>query len=65
MANGNPFVVGDIKIEGDPIRFGGQVAKAMRIKLTGIVGKEGVFHNHSFPCPGGGGVLPSPFSRNS
>jgi hypothetical protein len=55
LANGQPFVVGDIKIGGDPIEFGGQVARAaLHIKLTGIIGKEGVFHNSSFPCPGGG-----------
>ncbi len=29
----------------------------MRVKLTGVVGKVGVFHNHSFPCPGAGGNL--------
>ena len=54
LANGQPFVVGDIKVEGDLIEFGGQLAKdaALRIKLTGVIGKEGVFNNDSFPCPG-------------
>jgi hypothetical protein len=63
-SNGQPFVVGDIKIEGDPIEFGGQVARAaLRIKLTGIIGKENVFHNSSYPCPGAGGLGPNPQSR--
>lgn len=45
--------VGDLEIGGKKIVFGGQIVKAgLRVKLTGIVGKAGVFHNHSFPCPG-------------
>jgi hypothetical protein len=49
--------VGDLEIDGEKIAFGGQIVKAgrgMRVKLTGVVGKPGVFHNPSFPCPGGG-----------
>jgi hypothetical protein len=49
--------VGDLEIGGQKIAFGGQIVKAgrgMRVKLTGVVGKPGVFHNPSFPCPGGG-----------
>jgi hypothetical protein len=45
--------VGDLQIGGQKIGFGGQIVKAgLRVKLTGIVGKPNVFHNHSFPCPG-------------
>jgi hypothetical protein len=47
--------VGDLEIGGKKIEFGGQIVKAgpgMMVKLTGIVGKPGVFHNPSFPCPG-------------
>lgn len=54
LSNGKPFVVGDITIEGDPITFGGQLAKFLRVKLTGIIGQEGVFHNQTFPCRGSG-----------
>lgn len=51
-------VVGDLLIGGEKITAGGQIVKAgMRVKLTGVVGKTGVFHNHSFPCPGAGGDL--------
>ena len=49
--------VGDLEIGGKKIKFGGQIVKAgtgMQVKLTGVVGKPGVFHNPSFPCPGGG-----------
>jgi hypothetical protein len=49
--------VGDLEIGGQKILFGGQIVKAgtgMRVKLTGVVGKTGVFHNPSFPCPGSG-----------
>jgi hypothetical protein len=49
--------VGDLEIGGQKITFGGQIVKAgtgMRVKLTGIIGKAGVFHNHSFVCPGQG-----------
>jgi len=52
LSNGHPFVVGDIKIAGEPITFGGQLAKFLRIKLTGVIGAEHVFHNSTFPCPG-------------
>lgn len=65
-ANGAPFVVGDMKVGGEPIRFGGQIVKAgMRIKLTGIVGKNGVFHNPTFSCPQPGilGLAINPVSR--
>jgi hypothetical protein len=47
--------VGDLEIGGQKITFGGQIVKAgtgLRVKLTGVVGKASVFHNHSFACPG-------------
>jgi hypothetical protein len=51
LANGQPFVVGDMTIEGDRIEFAGQMVKTfLRIKLMAIVGNAAVFHNHSFPC---------------
>ena len=65
-ANGQPFVVGDLTIDGDAIKFGGQVVNALRIKLTGVIGKEGVFHNKSYPCPGGGsGMVLHSLSRKA
>jgi hypothetical protein len=66
--------VGDLEIGGKKIEFGGQIVKAgrgMKVKLTGVVGRPGVFHNHSFPCPGGGfaplalGLHPSAAIRRS
>jgi hypothetical protein len=33
-SNGQPFFVGDITIEGDPVHHGGQLAKFLRIKLA-------------------------------
>ncbi len=51
-SGGHPFVVGDLTSDGAPLRFGGQIAQKLRVKLTGIIGQEGVFHNKSFPCPG-------------
>jgi hypothetical protein len=71
LSAGAPFVVGDIRIAGKNIEFGGHIVKAalLQIKLSGVIGKEGVFHNITFPCPneGGSGMLdalaPNPFSR--
>ena len=62
-SNGKAFVVGDITIEGTPITFGGQIANALRIKLTGLIGKQGVFHNKTFSCPGTFFAMTKPFSR--
>jgi hypothetical protein len=45
--------VGDLEIGGKKIAYAGQIVKAgLKVKLTGVVGKAGVFHNHSYPCPG-------------
>jgi hypothetical protein len=45
--------VGDLEIGGEKIAYAGQIVRAgLRVKLTGVVGKAGVFHNHTFPCPG-------------
>ena len=45
--------VGDLEIRGTKITHGGQIVReGLRVKLTGVVGKSGVFHNHTFPCPG-------------
>jgi hypothetical protein len=65
LSRGKPFVVGDITIDGDPIQFAGQMVRsALRVKLTGIIGKEQVFHNKTFACPGGArSLLSSPAVR--
>jgi len=69
-ANGAPFTVGDMTIEGDPIEFGGQIVKGgagLRVKLTGLIGKQGVFRNPTFPCPGQpfSAMGPGPSSRQA
>lgn len=67
LHQGQPFVVGDLTIEGDPIEFGGQLVKAgLRMKLHGMIGNPGVFHNGPFPCPGEvfSAFAGAPHSRN-
>lgn len=44
------FTVSDIRIAGVPIRFGGQVAEHINIKLTGLAGGLGQFKNKALPC---------------
>ncbi|MEZ4295050.1 MAG: hypothetical protein R3B70_08725 [Polyangiaceae bacterium] len=44
------FTVSDIRIGGVPIRFGGQVAEHINIKLTGLAGAIGTFDNKALPC---------------
>ena len=67
LSGGVPFVVGDILIEGDRIEFGGQMVKGfLNIRLTGVIGRAGVFHNRTFPCRGASPFSPldaNPFSR--
>jgi hypothetical protein len=44
--------VGDLETGGAKITYGGQIVRAgLRVKLTGVIGKAGVFSNHTFPCP--------------
>jgi hypothetical protein len=45
------YAVGDIKIGGQTIGFGGQVAEHVNIKLTGIACRQGSFHNPTLSCP--------------
>jgi hypothetical protein len=65
LSHGKPFVVGDITIDGDPIAFAGQMVRsALHVKLTGVIGKEKVFHNKTFACPSGPrSLLSSPAER--
>ena len=44
----------DIAIGGVKIAFGGQIAKQMSIKLTGVAVEKGKIHNPLFACIGVG-----------
>jgi hypothetical protein len=45
------FTIGDIKIGGQPIQYGGQVAEHINVKLTGIACRQGSFKNAPLRCP--------------
>jgi hypothetical protein len=51
------FTVGDIKIGGLAIEFGGQIADFLDVKLTGVACRAGQINNPARPCPGFGGDL--------
>ncbi len=44
------FTVGDLTIGGEPIRFGGQIAECITVKLTGIAARLGTIHNTPVSC---------------
>jgi hypothetical protein len=44
------FVVGDIKIAGTPIQFGGQIAENINVGLIGVVCRQGQISNPAQPC---------------
>jgi hypothetical protein len=44
------FTVGDIRIGGVPIRYGGQVSEKLNIKLVGVAQVPGAFQNVPIPC---------------
>jgi hypothetical protein len=46
------YTVGDIKIGGQAIEFGGQIAEHIDVKLTGIACRPGSFQNAALACPG-------------
>jgi len=52
-ANGEKFTVSDIAIGGVKIAFGGQIAKHISIKLTGVAVEKDKIHNPLFGCGGG------------
>ena len=55
---------GTSRLRGISSSSAGQLAKAaLRIKLTGVIGKESVFNNDSFPCPGGASLQSPPALR--
>lgn len=49
-AAGQPFVVGDMNIGGTAIDFGGQIAKRISMKLTGVAVGKGKTVSPEFPC---------------
>ena len=52
---GANFVLGDVMIGGEPLRFGGQIAELMKIRLqTATRARPGA---PAIPCAGGGGGL--------
>jgi hypothetical protein len=51
-ADGHAFTVSDIAIGGVKIAFGGQIAKRMSMKLTGVAVEKGKIHNPMFSCAG-------------
>lgn len=50
LSGGQPFVVGDIKIGGANINFGGQVAKHITMKLIGVAVEKGRITSPQFAC---------------
>jgi hypothetical protein len=50
------FVVGDLRIGGDPIRFGGQLAEKVHVGLFALLSRQGSFQNEAFTC----GAVPQP-----
>ena len=53
------FVVGDLRIGNDPIRFGGQLAENVHVGLFALVCRKGSFQNQGFTCDA------APDSRNA
>ena len=51
-SGGHPFTVSDITIGGVKIAFGGQIAKRISIKLTGVAVEKGKITDPLFACPG-------------
>jgi hypothetical protein len=44
------FVVGDIRINNQPIEFGGQIAEFVRVGLVGVACRKGKSRNPAQPC---------------
>ncbi len=53
------YVVGDITVAGVPIRYGGQIAEHIKVKLVGVGSSIGKYHNASVPAIGQCCVDPS------
>jgi hypothetical protein len=63
------FTVSDIKIGGEPIKFGGQVAEQITMKLVGVASRIGQSHNNPRGCllqpPPGCPDLASPLTADT
>jgi hypothetical protein len=58
-SGGQPFTVSDLKVDGMAVQYGGQIAKRISMKLTGVAVGKGKIPAKLFAC---GGPPPSPFS---
>ena len=47
---GSAFTVSDVKIGGVAVRFGGQIAQKITMKLTGVGSASTLIHNSPIPC---------------
>ena len=59
VAGGQGLTVSDLTIGGRKIQFGGQVAKRIKMKLTGVAVEKGKIGSPLFAC---GAPAPSPFA---
>ena len=50
VPSGEGLTVSDLRIGGVPIRFGGQLAQLMTVKLIGLASQPGAFHNQPVSC---------------
>jgi hypothetical protein len=53
---GSPFTVSDVKIGGVPVKFGGQIAQHITMKLTGVASVANTIHNSPIGCVGSAAV---------
>jgi hypothetical protein len=49
---GSTMTVSDVTIAGTPVRFGGQIAQHITMKLTGVAGIATAVHNSPITCEG-------------
>ncbi|HEY7075814.1 MAG TPA: hypothetical protein VH418_10605 [Solirubrobacteraceae bacterium] len=54
------FAVGDIRIGGEPIRYAGQIAEHITMKLTGVAAELGQHAAAPVGCVGGAAPAPAP-----
>ena len=47
---GSQYVVGDVQIGGDSVRYGGQIAKLIDMGLIGVAFNKGSISSPAFPC---------------
>jgi hypothetical protein len=58
-SGGQPFTISDLKVDGMAVQYGGQIAKRISMKLTGVAVGKGKIPAKLFAC---GGPPPSPFA---